>query len=141
MKRSELKRKKGLARARAPRQVPAWKVDDLPRRLFREATQRQRIFRQPGCRTNAKPQSHHVVYEQHAKRAGANPHDGRNGLRICPCCHYAHHQGSRRIPTLALPLDALEYAFDALGEAAIDYFRRYYDGADSDARLVRLVTP
>lgn len=135
MKRSRLNRNKPLARARVKRIVPRWKVEDLPRRLFREAASRQRTFHQPGCRARGRWQAHHIVYEQHAKRVG-NPHDERNALKIGGCCHYAHHQAVLRIPTEALPDAAIDYAFELFGAAAFDYFGRHYAGSRDDARIV-----
>lgn len=130
-------RRTALERRRRPsRAARVAAIEDLPRRLFREAARDQRTYRLPSCRQHRAPHAHHVVYEQHARREGANPHDGRNALRICSHCHRVHHDRIERIPTSALPDAAIAYARDTFGPAAIDYFRRYYRGADEDPRLV-----
>lgn len=133
MKRTALKRKKGLkpkARQR-PKPVARWKLEELPRQLFREAAHKQRKWRSPRCIGRGRGHAHHVLYEQHARNAGANPHDPRNAMLVCPCqnCHYGHHHRTEGcvIPASAIPPAALEYMREVLGtDGATAYLERYY---------------
>jgi hypothetical protein len=72
---------------------------------------------------------HHVVYEQHVRRAGGDPWDLRNSMDVgalCTC-HLNHHSATRRILRRRLPSDALGFADELLGpERAADYIKRYY---------------
>lgn len=73
---------------------------------------------------------HHVVYQQHAKREGANPHDARNALTLCPGCHAGHHNRKNPINVSTLHDANFEYAAEVFGLGAYDYLRRYYTGED-----------
>lgn len=137
MKRGTLKRKKALGRGKKkanqrPKPVPRWKLEQLPRQLFREAARQQRKWRSPRCEVpRARGHAHHVLYEQHARDAGANPHDPRNAMLVCPCrhCHYGHHHRSEGcvIPASAIPPAAREFMVEVLGRAgAFAYVERYY---------------
>lgn len=122
MKRTALKRKKGL---RARRRPARWQLEDLPRQMFREAARDQRKFCQ--CKTPRRAHAHHVLYEQHAKDEGANPHDPRNAMLVCGHCHFQHHQGAGRIPESALPASALDFLVEVLGvDRTRAYLGRYY---------------
>lgn len=131
MKRSPMKRKKAIARRRskAKATIPPWKLEELPRQLFREAARKQRKWRAPECAHHARGHAHHVLYEQHAKLEGANAHDARNAMHICSGCHYAHHHRTdgHIIPATDIPPAALEYLIEVLGEDRADaYLARYY---------------
>jgi hypothetical protein len=78
-------------------------------------------------------QQHHVVYEQHVRDAGGSLWDVRNALTLGAYCHAQHHARAKPIPLAYLPDAALEFAFDLLGPAAVDYLGRHYSG--DDARL------
>lgn len=84
---------------------------------------------------------HHVVYEQHVRRAGGDVYDPRNGLTLCGVCHATHHgQLDRGKVALSVLRDEnYDFAFELLGPAAYDYLRRHYSGEDPrlDALLQR----
>jgi hypothetical protein len=123
VKRTPLKRKKGLVRGRPPsagveaqgpraRAVPRGRA---PARKWCE------------CKTPQRGHAHHVLYQQHAKAEGANPHDPRNAMLVCGHCHFQHHKGVWRIPESAIPVPALEFLIEVLGvDRARDYLARYY---------------
>lgn len=73
---------------------------------------------------------HHVIAEQHVRRAGGDPWDLANAMALgyyACACHRDHHSAVRRLPLSRLPDNALAFAVDLLGEAgAADYLRRYY---------------
>lgn len=122
MKRAPIKRKKAMRR---PRPTPRQEVEELRRRLFRASARLQRKFCQ--CRTSSRAHAHHVLYEQHAKVEGANPHDVRNAMLVCGHCHFQHHKGVARIPAAAIPELGIEFLREVLGpDRAVDYLTRYY---------------
>lgn len=88
----------------------------------------QLFCQHPGCLGDVLGlNQHHVVYEQHVKDRGGDRWDARNALCLCHACHTSHHRrGTRVVPISALRDENLEFAFDLLGEAALDYLRRYY---------------
>lgn len=74
---------------------------------------------------------HHVVYEQHVRRAGGDRWDPRNALALCVPCHMSHHRrGTKIVPLVALRDENYAFAFELLGAAAFDYLRRRYVGDD-----------
>lgn len=75
---------------------------------------------------------HHIVYEQHVRRAGGDPYSLANSMWIgieghtCQC-HPRHHSGMARIPLDLIPDTAMAFAVDLLGEdRAADYLCRRY---------------
>jgi len=72
---------------------------------------------------------HHLVYEQHVRRAGGDPWDLRNALDVgalC-ACHQRHHTAARRIPLRLIPAKAHTFATELLGPARAElYWSRYY---------------
>ncbi len=71
--------------------------------------------------------AHHVVTQQHIRRADGDVWDPRNAMRLCAPCHDAHHSRQRPIPYSAVPPDALEFADELLGrDGAEAFFARYY---------------
>lgn len=103
----------------------------------------QFLCQAPWCH-NSKDHDHHVVYKQHVKRAGGDINDPRNALGICShirpepnnnLCHGRHHNAVRRLPTVCLRDENIEFAFDLLGLAADPYFDRYYDNSECDPRI------
>lgn len=88
-------------------------------------------------------QFHHVVYQQHVRRAFRGQHpsnttpeyaecikkllsDRRNMLPLCYDCHRRHHNRVAPISRSDLPDAAVLYAEELLGDYADDYLRRYY---------------
>jgi len=75
--------------------------------------------------------AHHVVYEQVLKNRlrlrGNALYDTRNALRLSKKAHDNHHHAHRKVRTVELLDQNIEYAFVALGAYAGDYLRRYYD--------------
>jgi 5-methylcytosine-specific restriction endonuclease McrA len=71
--------------------------------------------------------AHHVVTQQHVRRAGGDVWDPRNAMRLCTPCHGAHHSRQRPIPYSAVPPDAWDFATELLGrDGAEAFFARYY---------------
>lgn len=77
------------------------------------------------CGRNAED-LHHVVYSQHVRSHGGDEWHPDNALPVCRLCHDAHHGRARPIPVGALLQQNREFARELLGEAAGDYFDRYY---------------
>lgn len=79
---------------------------------------------------------HHIVYEQHIRRAG-HPElrwDLRNALDVgVTCsCHHDHHWAIRRIPFSLVDEQASEFAIEVLGMlGAACFFERYYRGEEA----------
>ena len=98
----------------------------------------------PGCAKRAAA-GHHVVYEQHLKRHGGRIFDPANCLPLCFACHQAHHSRSRVLPVSVLDDGHVAFAYDLMGEAALDYLRRYYrddrPGRLEGLWLVRVADP
>ncbi len=69
--------------------------------------------------------AHHVVYEQEVRRRRGPLHDPRNALGLCDPCHTGHH-GQHPLPLRTLPLEAVEFARELLGDHASDYLKRRY---------------
>lgn len=120
--------------------------------MYRNASGRQerwREAREEACRccgSRTRLTLHHVVYEQHVRRAGGDPFDPDDSLTVCFSCHMAHHHGvDRRIRVSQLRPENLAFARALFGEYADDYIARYYDGSSGDepwfgARVVPLHT-
>lgn len=76
---------------------------------------------------------HHVLLAQIVRREHGDEWSIANSMLVAEDCHLAHHLAVRKIPLDQVPIAAVEFAVDLLGEArAIDYFRRRYglpDGA------------
>lgn len=80
------------------------------------------------CDQPGRIQRHHVVLEQHVRRAGGDPWDMRNALELgmyCRC-HSLHHQAAERISLAKIPDDAREFAIELFGGGADGYLARYY---------------
>jgi hypothetical protein len=110
----------------------------LPMRFFREAAEKQKLCRAPGCPNKyATWSAHHVVYRQHLRTYGLDQWDARDALRLCGICHAAHHARTKVLPVRALTAKNLEFVFEVLQGEAIVYLRRYYTDAtiDDDPRL------
>jgi hypothetical protein len=75
---------------------------------------------------------HHVIYEQHVRKAGGDPWNLRNALDVgllCDCHRKHHASGPGRVPIPLgkIPTAAVEFAADLFGKArARLYFDRYY---------------
>lgn len=123
------------SRAKAADRNPNFKGDEAEKIRWRSQAGTACVV----CGGDDRLQLHHVVYEQHVRRAGGNPWDPRDSLTTCTHCHTGHHHGVRSRISLALLRDE-NYAFAAelLGPAAFDYLRRHYQG--DDERLERLLT-
>jgi 5-methylcytosine-specific restriction endonuclease McrA len=71
--------------------------------------------------------AHHVVTQQHVRRADGDVWDPRNAMRLCTPCHDAHHNRTRPIPLSAVPESAFEFADELLGRDGADaYWDRFY---------------
>ncbi len=71
--------------------------------------------------------AHHVVTQQHVRRADGDVWDPRNAMRLCTRCHGAHHSRQRPIPYSAVPPDAWDFATELLGQDGAEaFFARYY---------------
>jgi hypothetical protein len=76
-------------------------------------------------------QLHHVVYQQHVRRAGGDLNDPRNLMPVQDDEHERHHNRSRPFSLARLPDAAYEYAAELLGpERAFLYLQRRYSGDD-----------
>lgn len=119
MKRSALKRK-----PRPPKQP-----DELESMAaFKATAQEHRHCLVCGDVVGTHWHAHHVVTQQHIRRADGDPWDPRNAMRLCAPCHDAHHNRSRPIPGWSVPAAAGRFAIELLGqEQAEAYFERYYD--------------
>jgi hypothetical protein len=91
--------------------------------------------------------AHHVVDQQTLKNrcglSGNALYDTRNALRLCQAlgdpdcrCHFQHEHSRRKVKTVELTDDNIEYAFEKLGAYAADYLRRDYDDEERDPRIV-----
>lgn len=119
MKRSLLKRK-----PKPPRDA-----DELERMAaFKLAA----LFQGPCavCGSRTALVAHHVVTQQHVRRADGDVWDPRNAMCLCSGpkgCHEAHHNRQHPIPLIRVPEAAVEFADELLGHLAADvYFTRYY---------------
>jgi hypothetical protein len=77
--------------------------------------------------------AHHVVTQQHVRRADGDVWDARNAMCLCsgPAgCHEAHHNRTRPIPVSCVPREALDFARELLGrDGAHAFIDRYYGPA------------
>lgn len=93
--------------------------------------------------------AHHVVDRQTLRRvaglSGDDLYDPRNAMRLCQeignpkiRCHFQHENAveGQKVPTRKLSDTHVEYAFEKLGDWALDYLRRDYDDSDPDPRLI-----
>jgi ribosomal protein S14 len=80
------------------------------------------------CRRRRGVHRHHVVSEQHVRRAGGDPWDPANRMLLCLICHAAHTAAVWRLRVARIPDAALAFAVDLFGDErrAADYFQRYY---------------
>jgi len=107
---------------------------------------------QPACAVCGRQDSfwhaHHVVYQQHLRARRLPEYDTRGALRLCvrdPAgraagdCHFAHHQGQRRVKASELTDDNLAHLLWAMGglDPAAAYLGRYYDAPDAPAVLAQ----
>lgn len=113
----------------------------------RNPTDAWRAARKPmcevrGCRSRRSLRQHHVVYEQHVRKRGGNPWDPRDSFTACFDHHNRHHHNAdARIHVRDLTDENLRFARELLGEAAVDYFIRYYAGSrdEIEYRLARVL--
>ena len=81
------------------------------------------------------------VLEKYGKM-GNEVHDTRNALRVCTeldnNCHMRHHHAVRKILTVELVDENIEYAFEVMGLYAADWLRQYYDDSVQDRRILKL---
>ena len=106
---------------------PNYKGDDAA--LKRWAAAKRDACERCGARDRL--QQHHVVYEQHIRRAGGDPWDPRDSMTLCVSCHTSHHKALRlTLPLALVPDAAIAFAGDLMGPAAYDYLRRRYGGED-----------
>jgi hypothetical protein len=90
--------------------------------------------------------AHHVLYEQVLDKEfgikGKAAFDTRNALRICTedgnNCHQRHHWAVRKIMTVELLDQNIEYIFEIMGLRGADWLRRYYDDSVEDRRILKL---
>lgn len=141
VKRSPLKRKKGLTRKASQlspgrpgsgagtRSGPKRSTVDRTTEPGREEWKTTRRGRCAICGRSQLILRHHVVYEQHVRAAGGDPWDLRNAMDVgafCRC-HANHHSAVERIPMRLVPDAAADFAMDLFGFArAAVYFARYY---------------
>lgn len=135
-KRGKLAERKGAANPAYRSGARSGINDRQGQRRWRSAL--QEVCTAPGCTTptgNRLPLFlHHVCYRQHVVRAGGDIWDPRNAMTICNACHASHHKRGRVLLVTSLPDSAIEFGFELFGDAALDYFRRYYVD-DDDIRL------
>ena len=75
--------------------------------------------------------AHHIIYQQHVRRAGGDLYDPRNLVVVSDVEHERHHNRSRPFALSQLPDSAFEFAAELLGpDAAFNYLRRRYAGDD-----------
>ena len=136
MKRSAPLRRKAPLRSRACVRPDAMRRATNP---ARDEFKRVRTGRCAVCGLLGLVRRHHVIYEQHVRRAGGDCWDIANSLWIgvetfCNC-HRHHHDAVQRIPADLIPDAALAFAVDLFGsdERAADYFARYYAPARTHA--------
>lgn len=126
MKRSRIKRKPRVSVTMAERAALA----DRQRAFWLEA------LKQPGPTPF---EAHHVIRRQDLRALGKDEWDPRNARRIALQAHDEHHVpgalGDPRIKTTALLDMNVDYAFEVLGDYALDYLRRRYNDDDQDPRL------
>jgi hypothetical protein len=104
-------------------------LDYIARQGFHDEAKSQRCCQM--CGTTRWPwHAHHVVYEQHLKKAGAAIWCNSNSMRLCEDCHRRHHNRSQVIPLAKLHDQHITYAFDVLGLAADFYLKQRYAGED-----------
>lgn len=83
---------------------------------------------------------HHVVYEKHLAGFLAPIYDARNVLRVIEKAHANHHSAARRIRTVELRDENINYALYLMGVwRTLLYLRRYYDDyTEPDLRLASI---
>ena len=121
MKRSALRRSP-LRRHRRPSLPP---VDLAARAAWKDP---QTGFCECGCnRFSMHLHRHHVVLQQIVRREAGNEWALANSMLLHPDCHRRHHDCIRKIPVERVPVDALAFALDLLGEGgAAHYFHSRY---------------
>lgn len=80
------------------------------------------------CGQPGRLERHHVVLEQHVRKAGGDPWDLRNAMALgmwCRC-HREHHQAAQRISLRRVPDDAIDFAAELFGAGAGAYLSRFY---------------
>jgi hypothetical protein len=84
-----------------------------------------------GSTRHLRQERHHVVRAQVVRRCGGSVYDARNRLLICGRCHDGQTNRSQKIPLVALPDCAYEFAVELLGPGrAYNLLRREYEGND-----------
>ena len=72
---------------------------------------------------------HHVIARQVLARHGLPQWNAANRMNLCSRCHFEHEYGmeNRRIPISRVPVRAVEWAVETLGEdVAVLYLDRHY---------------
>jgi hypothetical protein len=126
--RSKPLRRTALRRSRA---------DSYSRRIkdvdpAREAWKRPRYGRCQNCGLiDDRPlHGHHVLARQKLAQMGLPEFDPRNRMDLCDKCHMNHEfgQANRKIKIERVPVHALEFVLEALGEGgSAAYLARHYD--------------
>lgn len=142
MKRTEIKRGKGLARgestlkqtrlASRSEKKQATIADpalDAAREAWHRATLADGVC--ACCGLRGQMHGHHAVSRQHVRKRGGDEWDLRNRLSLRPACHMAHHAG-RKIDQSKLRPENVAFARELLGEAAQEYLDRHYSQAPSE---------
>lgn len=114
------------ARAKRATKNPAYKHGETAAKKVFQST-REKACRK--CGGGGNMHVHHVVYEQHVRRAGGDPWAVDNGLTLCFSCHMAHHHSmDGRLPSSIFRPENVAFMKTLLGDGATDYVARYYDG-------------
>lgn len=74
-------------------------------------------------------EAHHVVEKRWLKANGFPLWDRRNALRLHPDVHGAHTSRMKKIPMSALREENIDYAFEIMGDRAMNYLPENYEGS------------
>lgn len=88
------------------------------------------------CGSTGPWEAHHVLSQQHCRRASAPRHSPDNALRLCAktsaACHERHTNHQQRLPISCLRDANLAFLCRWLGPGgAYEYLGRYYSGTDA----------
>lgn len=133
MKRTEMKRGKGMKRSRiAPQSEKKKAQEPSPQEVAAREAWNLATLKSPRCACCGKrsvyPHGHHVVLARHVRQRGGDVWDLRNHLTLAQDCHLNHHHGGdrQRVPQTALRAENVAFAHELLGEDAEDYLNRHY---------------
>lgn len=101
-------------------------------RAFHDAARDQRVCALTG--QAGAFHAHHAVRASDVRRAGGDPWDIRNALRLSIRVHFNHH-GIYKLPIGVLTDENIEFAYEVMGPAAYDWLSRYYTGTDPRVTL------